>query len=378
MKNGWTTRPLAALCEFQRGLTYAKGDEVEASKNVVLRANNIDLATNRLDLSDLRHICDKVTVPASKVVRPNSLIICTASGSKTHLGKVAFIDDDYGYAFGGFMGQITPGPELLPKFLFYLMTSEAYKAFIAALSDGANINNLKFEQLGKLEVPLPPLPEQRRIVGVLDEAFAGLATAQANAERNLQNARAVFESHLQSVFTHGGRGWVDKRLEDVCVLQRGFDLPTRERIAGDFPLVSSGGVIDTHHEGPVPGPGVVTGRSGSIGSVFFVESNFWPLNTTLYVKDFHGNHPRFCFWLLRHLDLSRFASGAGVPTLNRNSVHEERAAIPSSIASQQAVASELDALATQTQRLARKYEQTQARLAALKKSLLHQAFNGEL
>jgi type I restriction enzyme S subunit len=88
-------------------------------------------------------------------------------------------------------------------------------------------------------------------------------------------------------------------------------------------LVSSSGVIDTHHEIGVRGPGVATGRSGSIGNVFFIEEDFWPLNTVLYVKDFHGNDPRFVFYLLKHFDLSRFASGTGVPTLNRNFVHEE-------------------------------------------------------
>ena len=94
------------------------------------------------------------------------------------------------------MGMLTPNNALLPKYLFHLMTSEAYKNFIGGLSDGANINNLKFGDLCKFVVPHPALPEQQRIVGILDEAFAGLATAKANAEKNLQNARALFESLL--------------------------------------------------------------------------------------------------------------------------------------------------------------------------------------
>jgi type I restriction enzyme S subunit len=124
-------------------------------------------------------------------------------------------------------------------------------------------------------------------------------------------------------------GWQTKRLGDVATLQRGFDLPTRNRVHGEFPLVSSSGIIDTHHEGPVKAPGVATGRSGSIGNVFYVEKDFWPLNTVLFVKDFHGNNPRFVFHLLRKFDLTRFASGAGVPTLNRNFVHDETVVVPS-------------------------------------------------
>jgi type I restriction enzyme S subunit len=96
-------------------------------------------------------------------------------------------------------------------------------------------------------------------------------------------------------------GWQTKRLGDVATLQRGFDLPTQNRVAGEFPLVSSSGISDTHHKCAVCGPGVVTGRSGSIGNVFFIEEEFWPLNTVLYVKDFHGNDPRFVFHLLKEI-----------------------------------------------------------------------------
>jgi type I restriction enzyme, S subunit len=123
-------------------------------------------------------------------------------------------------------------------------------------------------------------------------------------------------------------GWQTQRLGDVATLQRGFDLPTHDRVGGEFPLVSSSGISDTHHKSAVRGPGVVTGRSGSIGNVFFIEDDFWPLNTVLYVKDFHGNDPRFVFRLLEKFDLKRFATGSGVPTLNRNFVHDELVNVP--------------------------------------------------
>ncbi len=92
----------------------------------------------------------------------------------------------------------------------------------------------------------------------------------------------------------------------------------------------------------VPGPGVATGRSGSIGSVFFIDGDFWPLNTALFVKDFHGNDPKFVFWLLRHFDLSKFASGVGVPTLNRNSVHDEMVEVPTILEEQRRIVAVMD------------------------------------
>ena len=122
--------------------------------------------------------------------------------------------------------------------------------------------------------------------------------------------------------------WEVKRLGDVATLQRGFDLPLQDRVPGKVPIISSSGRSDTHRDAAVEGPGVVTGRSGSIGSVFFVEEGFWPLNTALYVKDFHGNDPKYVYYLLIHLNLSRFASGSGVPTLNRNHVHDELVPVP--------------------------------------------------
>jgi type I restriction enzyme S subunit len=137
-------------------------------------------------------------------------------------------------------------------------------------------------------------------------------------------------------------GWEIKTLGEVCTLQRGFDLPKNQREEGNFLLISSSGCIDTHIEAKVFSPGVVTGRSGSIGSVFFIDEDFWPLNTTLYVKDFHENDPRFVFYLLKKFDLKRFSSGVGVPTLNRNSVHSELVIVPVSVIEQKRIVAILD------------------------------------
>ncbi|MEB8388512.1 restriction endonuclease subunit S [Rhodobacteraceae bacterium KMM 6894] len=137
-------------------------------------------------------------------------------------------------------------------------------------------------------------------------------------------------------------GWAIKPLGKIGTLQRGFDLPKAQRTAGRFPLVTSSGVTDTHDVAKVKGPGVATGRSGSIGNVFYVDEDFWPLNTALYVKDFHGNDPRFVYYLLQLVDLGRFSSGAGVPTLNRNDVHGELFAVPQSVEEQQRIVAVLD------------------------------------
>ncbi|HBC8128394.1 restriction endonuclease subunit S [Escherichia coli] len=107
-------------------------------------------------------------------------------------------------------------------------------------------------------------------------------------------------------------------LNEFITLQRGFDLPQDKRIKSDIPVIASTGIVGYHNEEKVQAPGVVIGRSGSIGGGQYITNNFWPLNTTLWVKDFKGHHPRFVYYLLKSIDFSQFNVGSGVPTLNRN------------------------------------------------------------
>lgn len=115
--------------------------------------------------------------------------------------------------------------------------------------------------------------------------------------------------------------WQEATLGDVCELKRGYDLPSAAREPGDVPIVSSSGITGFHAIPKVKGPGVVTGRYGTLGEVFFVETDFWPLNTALYVRDFKGNEPRFVAALLQTLDLARSDGAAAVPGVNRNHLH---------------------------------------------------------
>jgi type I restriction enzyme S subunit len=132
--------------------------------------------------------------------------------------------------------------------------------------------------------------------------------------------------------------WELKCIKDIAPLQRGFDLPASKIRKGPYPVVYSNGVLAHHLNFLVKGPGVVTGRSGTIGNVHFVEEDFWPHNTSLWVTSFKGNDPKFVFYLLQTIGIDRFSTGSGVPTLNRNDVHSHRVAIPPSAAEQRAIA----------------------------------------
>ncbi|MBL8008424.1 MAG: restriction endonuclease subunit S, partial [Ignavibacteria bacterium] len=138
------------------------------------------------------------------------------------------------------------------------------------------------------------------------------------------------------------------------------------------------GITDRINQWKVKAPGVVTGRSGTIGNVHFIEEDFWPLNTALYIRDFHENDERFIYYLLTAFDLSKYSSGAGVPTLNRNNVHSIKVSIPKSKEAQQTIVRQLDALRAETQKLEAVYQKKIDDLEELKKSILQKAFAGEL
>lgn len=141
-----------------------------------------------------------------------------------------------------------------------------------------------------------------------------------------------------------GSEWRQTSLGNVLELKRGYDLPKRKRIAGNIPLISSAGISDNHSESKVKGPGVVTGRYGTIGQVFFCSNDFWPLNTTLYVRDFKGNDPKFIYYFLKTLNYHEYSDKAAVPGVNRNHLHMAEVTLPSNLPEQKAIAHILGSL----------------------------------
>jgi type I restriction enzyme S subunit len=133
-------------------------------------------------------------------------------------------------------------------------------------------------------------------------------------------------------------GFHEVRIGDVLTFQRGFDITKNEQSDGDVPIVSSSGVSSFHNKWKVKGPGVVIGRKGTLGTVHFLCRNYWPHDTTLWIKDFKGNEPRFLSYFLRTLRLETFDVGAANPTLNRNHVHGIRVVFPEKIDTQRRIA----------------------------------------
>lgn len=164
----WELKTLGDVCTFKRGLTYPKTEESAViTSNVVLRSNNIDLNTCALVFNELKYLSDLYNIPNERKLVKDSILMCMSNGSSAHIGKVAYIDKDYDYAFGGFMGLIIPN-NINPKFLYYKYRSESFKTFLGKIGNGINITNLKFSSISPLPIYVPTLAEQEVIVRKLN------------------------------------------------------------------------------------------------------------------------------------------------------------------------------------------------------------------
>lgn len=241
----------------------------------------------------------------------------------------------------------------------------------------------KFVGLGYLRsfpIPLPPLPEQQRIVAILDEAFSVIAKAKANAEQNLKNAKELFESYLQNVFENKGEGWEDQLLENCFKLKSGDNLTAKNMTEGEYPVFGGNGIAGYHNDYNLSGSNVIIGRVGALcGNVRHITENIWLTDNAFKVVDFKFEFDNsFLSFLLNYKDLRSFARQAAQPVISNSSLKDVALEFPKSLKEQQTIVQKLDALSAETKRLEAIYKQKINDLEELKKSVLQKAFNGEL
>jgi type I restriction enzyme S subunit len=270
---------------------------------------------------------------------------------------------------------------VIPEFFNYYTQSRDYLKDVDSETTGTTRKRISRSKLGEVQIPVPLLSEQQRIVGLLDEAFAGIVTAQANAEKNLQNARALFESHLQSIFTQRGNGWVEKTIGECFKVRSGDFLPARAMIDnGKFDVYGGNGINGKHNQKNLSGENIIIGRVGAkCGNVHFVEGDAWVTDNALFIAEYLCAFDlRFLTRLLRFKDLRSRANQMAQPVISFTTIKDVMLEFPALKDDQKKNAGKLDTLEKETQRLASIYERKLAALAALKQSLLHQAFTGNL
>ncbi len=392
MKEGWEIKSLGDVCNLQNGYAFKSKTYVPSSNTLNIRMSNIRPDGSFNPEHNIKYLPDNFSDEYSQfLLEEGDLIIAMTdmAGDPKILGLPTIVKNLKGRNFllnqrVGKLKDFTD--DIYVPYLCYFLGSPKIKEYYKSKGAGGLQINISKKDILTADIPIPLLPEQKQIVTILDKAFAAIAQAQANIEKNMENAKELFQSKLNEIFSQPalsgaegkGEGWEEKKFKDVCVLQRGFDLPKRLRKHGEYPLVSSSGIIDTHIEAKVKAPGVVTGRSGSVGNLFYIEDDFWPLNTTLYIKDFKGNFEEYVYYFIKQFDLKRFSSGAGVPTLNRNFVHDEIVYSTSDIETQKQIVNQLNDLKSETETIECHYQQKLNNLEDLKKSLLQKAFSGEL
>jgi type I restriction enzyme S subunit len=397
MKKGWQTKKLGDVCAFDKaqglhhGLPYVGLEHIEShTARFIGSSEPLPVRSSTFRFSNEHVLYGRLRPYLNKALAPNFDGHCSTE-----------------------IFPLKPRPELSREFLLFWLLADETCDRINETCTGARMPRAQMNDVLGFEIPVPPLAEQQRIVGLLDEAFEGLATAKANAEKNLQNARALFESHLQSVFTQGslsaadgrGPGWVETTLDrataGVFTGPFGSLLHKHDYVENGIPLVNPAHITDTGiepdtrktvseatakrlanyimHEGDV-----VIGRRGEMGRCALVTEveDGWLCGTgSFYIKPSDRCDMGYLVRYLRsescRKQLEALAGGAVMPNLSNTALGGLSIFLPP-LREQKKVVNEIDALSEETQRLARLYERKHAALEALKKSLLHQAFTGKL
>ncbi len=388
MKNGAQTKRLEDVCQFSNGLW--KGEKPPFVNVGVIRNTNFT-KEGALDDSDIAYLDVEAKKFEKRRLQFGDVILeKSGGGPKQAVGRVILFDKAEGdFSFSNFTAALRV---LDPKSLdFRFLHKFLHWTYLSGVTEGmqshsTGIRNLDGDAYKAIEFTYPPLPEQQRIVGVLDEAFAGLATAQANAEKNLQNARALFESHLHSVFTHRGKGWVETTVDKLSTNLDSKRVPITKnvRTRGEYPYYGASGIVDYVADYIFEGDTLLVSEDGanllarSTPIAFSVTGKYWVNNHAHILKFENMATQRFVEFYLQSIKLDAYITGAAQPKLNQKALNSIPIPIPMSLDEQTKIVDGIELLSTETQRLESLYQQKLAALAALKKSLLHQAFSGAL
>ena len=363
----WEQRKLGEL--------YQKNDE----RNTDGLGSERTLSVASMTFNSTGNGADESSLPSYKRLRLGDIAFEGHANKEFAYGRFVLNDAGNGIMSPRFT-CLRPIVEQEYSFWKYFIHSEEVMRpiLVNSTKSGTMMNELVVKDFLEQEILVPSLPEQRQI-GAFFDRLDSLITLH---QRKYDKLCVLKKSMLDKMFPKGGSlypeirfagftdPWEQRKLGEVAPLQRGFDLPVSQMISGPYPVVMSNGVGGWHSKYAVKGPGVVTGRSGTIGGLQYIEGDFWPHNTSLWVTSFNGNEPKFIYWLYSSLNLERFGSGSGVPTLNRNDVHDQLIGVPCNIVEQRRIGAFFDRLDSLITLHQRKLEL----LRNIKKSMLDKMF----
>ena len=349
MREEWTYKKFGDVASFSRGLTYSKSDVAEESYNKVLRSNNIDLDTHLLNFDDVVCLKEDFMIPADKKFKKNDIFICMSNGSTKHLGKVAFIEKEIDYAFGGFMGAIHPKvEEVYPKFTFYYCLSSEYRRSLASVLNGININNIKWSDLSKFPIPIPPLAEQERIVAELDLLSSIIEKKKAQLKEFDQLAQSIFYDMFGDPITNE-KGWETTTIGECCVLKSGNSDANNSSI-GLLPYVKVGDMNIVGNETYINTSSTFVDREENIKNILPIGTTIFPkrggailtnkkritnveiccdLNVMGVIPNKEKLNPLYIYFYFLKLDFSIFGkTGSTIPQINNHNIAPMKIALP--------------------------------------------------
>ena len=292
-------------------------------------------------------------------------------------------------------------------FLLYQLLSHGFINLVDSTTYGSKMPRASWDFIGICELPLPPLDEQQTIARFLDAKTAQIDALVAQKRQLIAKLKEKRSALIARTVTRGlppeaakAAGlepnpemkdsgvdwfgfvpihWMVSRLKWAVMFQRGHDLPSEQREEGFVPLVTSAGISATHNIAAAKGPGIVTGRYGTIGQFHLVQDDYWPLNTTLYSIKLHGNSPEFLRYMLEHLSplVLLHSVKSAVPGVDRNDLHPTMIALPPVI-EQRAIAAYLDCETDQLDALAARVESAITRLTEYRQALITSAVTGKI
>jgi type I restriction enzyme S subunit len=402
VKAGWQQTTLGSIAQVGAGNSAPQGDAVFANgTHPFFRTSD----AGRIRFGDIDESTDYLNDEGAKGLRrfPAGTILFPKSGASTFLNHRVMLGVD-GYVSSHLATIVGDESKVDRRYLLYFLSTVSAQDLV---QDHA-YPSLNLPLIAGIPVALPPLPEQHRIVAILDKAFDGIATAKANAEQNLQNARALFESHLQKVFTERGEGWMEKPLSEICDIKHGYAFEGEYfSSSGEYVLLTPGNFYETggyrdrgekqkYYVGEIPRDYVLRKgdllvamteqAAGLLGSPILVpESNRFLHNQRLgLVTRKPGavwmNEFFFHVFNIPHVRQAIHSNASGVKVRHTSpaKIGQVVVAFPSSVPEQERIVVRLAALAEETQYLESLYRQKLTALGDLKRSLLHQAFSGQL
>lgn len=410
MSGRWQVKPLQELCSL-----FDDGDWIESKDQSdegirLIQTGNVGVGQFKDRAEKARYISEDTfaRLKCTEIVEGD----CLVSRLPDPVGRACIIPDVGEKMITAVDCTIIrfKRDKISADFFNYYAQSHSYLSSVESLITGATRQRISRSNLGQVSIPVPPLPEQKRIVAVLDEAFAGIATATDNAKKNLQNARELFESHLQSIFTTKGDGWVEKKLGEVCDFLNGYAFKSSDAVPmSDTQLIRMGNLYQsqldierravyypnefaTSYKKFVLQEGdliiSLTGTTGKEDYGFTVRipktEKTLLLNQRIAKIVVLNPKETSADYLLHYLlsrtflsELYKAANGTRQANLSTDKMKDIVIRIPS-FSEQQHIVTQLNALATETKRLEAIYQQKLDNLVALKQSILQKAFAGGL